>query len=205
MDLEARVTLLEDEIGILKGEIKTILLDVRTAFLAQYNPFTIAALPPQAEPQRFDATGPFAGNDVVAAEPETPVFTKPNVHPMEPMVSETTTTIVQSKRSPKAPRFEMNTMAMLMAWTQGNMARLNLTEMSSLLALARYGGVIEAELELILNRIAEHFEHRVDPRTGEARLKAPATISEYLLALHELNSVLNEEDELAFRWLRNAA
>ena len=200
MDLEDLVTLLEDEVGILNGEIKTILLDVRTAFLAQYNPFTIAALPPQAEPQRFEP----AGDDVISPEPVTPVFTKPNVRSMEPVVSETTT-IVQSKRTPRAPRFEMNTLAMLMAWTQGNMARLNLTEMGSLLALARYGGVIEAELEHILHKIAGHFEHRVDPRTGEARFKAPATISEYLLALHELNSVLNEEDELAFRWLRNAA
>ena len=38
MDLAARVTLLEEEVSVLKGEIKSILLEVRTAVLARENP-----------------------------------------------------------------------------------------------------------------------------------------------------------------------
>jgi hypothetical protein len=205
MDLEARVTALEDEVGILKGEIKAVLLEVRTAFLARSNPFTgptltMAAPAPMPEVQ----TTANVTESIVINEPAAPVFEPAPRHAsraMEPVV--TKTTVIE--RMATQTRFEMNTLAMLMAWTQGNMARLDLSEMGSLLALARYGGVIEPELEQILMDIADHFEHDLDPRTGEPRIKARATISEYLLALHELNSVVNEQDEPAFRWLRKIA
>src|SRR5437762_9506435 len=39
-DLESRVKTLEEDAAILKGEIKSILLEVRSALLSQSNPFT---------------------------------------------------------------------------------------------------------------------------------------------------------------------
>ncbi len=239
MDLEGRVTALEDEVSILKAEIKSVLVELRPSFLAQNNPFTnpslnLAALP-SAQAQQAAASN---GKEPIAPvlpepRPEAPIHhveehfmptasatAEPSAQPVpkpaaaarpepvtravEPVVTETT--VIQAADAvPAPPRFDMNTLAMLMAWTQGNMARLNLSEMGSLLALARYGGVIERELEEILLKIADHFESETDARTGQPRLKPTATISEYLLALHELHTVINEEDEPAFRWLRKIA
>jgi hypothetical protein len=194
MDIEARVTLIEDDINILNGEIKSVLLEVRTAFLNHANPFAKAAAPP-APASPAPAPAPY----VVQPEPDQPM-----VHAVEAVVMETV--VIPSTRAPapsqsrNAPRFDTNTLAMLMAWSQGNMARLNLSEMSSLLALARYGEVIEPELEEILLNIADQFEGEED-LIGSSRDRPAATISEYLLALHELSSVINHDDD-AFRWLR---
>jgi hypothetical protein len=326
MDLEARVTALEDEVGILKGEIKSVLLEVRTAFLAQNNPFTspqlMAPPAPAPAPTPPPAPAPAPETDSPAPAPIPAIQhigsiqhvgasdngqssfgnnggransgagyddddagynddnggyqdealaranrdqgygnghqAQRNRGPAPSRNAGPTNTRGQSapsyggyrgdgdsgpayrdydrggygrgepepvRRDPRpisrigepvfddespaemlpAPvkrKFDMNTLAMLMAWAQGNMARLNLTEMGSLLALARYGGVIEAELEQILMHIARHFEEETDPRTGLVRVKTKATISEYLLALHELHTVLNEQEDTAFSWLR---
>jgi hypothetical protein len=192
MDVEARVTLVEDDINILNGEIKAVLLEVRSAFLNQSSPFARAAVTPAPAP-------------AVAATPASyQAETEPVLRSVEPVVMETV--VIPSTRAPApaqpsaGPRFDTNTLAMLMAWSQGNMARLNLSEMSSLLALARYGEVIEPELEQILLNIADQFEDEEEIR-GTSRDKPTATISEYLLALHELSSVINHDDD-AFRWLR---
>ena len=39
MELQAQLTALEEEVGMLKGEIKAILQEVRVAILARQNPF----------------------------------------------------------------------------------------------------------------------------------------------------------------------
>src|SRR5436853_2555749 len=66
-DLEPRVKQLEEDVTILKGEIKSVLMEVRTTLLSQSNPFTSASFvtpapapaavpsplhPPAAEPAR---------------------------------------------------------------------------------------------------------------------------------------------------------
>ena len=93
--------------------------------------------------------------------------------------------------------WELNTLAMLLAWCQGNMVRLSEKEMTSLLSLARYGGLVDEELAGILLEISTSFD---DGNVGRA-----ATVSEYLLALHELHTVIKEEEEPSIPRLRRVS
>src|SRR6476620_11809391 len=43
-DLEPRVRQLEEDVAILKGEIKSVLMEVRTSLLSQTNPFSNPAV-----------------------------------------------------------------------------------------------------------------------------------------------------------------
>jgi hypothetical protein len=204
-DLEPRVKQLEEDVGILKGEIKSVLMEVRTSILSQSNPFTSPALgassafplPPSTpapvptpEPVRQpEPQAPFAQQE--SRRDERPLqndnrndFLSPFAQPERQPASQQ-----QPMPHPVAPRrsWELNTLAMLLAWCQGNMVRLSDKEMSSLLSLARYGGLVDEELATILLEISGSFD---EGKTGRA-----ATVSEYLLALHELHSVIKQEEE----------
>ena len=75
--------------------------------------------------------------------------------------------------------------------------RLSDKEMTSLLSLARYGGLVDEELAGILLEISSSFD--------EGKTARAATVSEYLLALHELHSVIKEEEEPATPRLRRVS
>jgi hypothetical protein len=200
-DLEPRVKQVEEDVAILKGEIKSVLMEVRTSLLSQSNPFTTAglAVPPPAvvatpEPAKSDLPSPVLKEE--AKPDEKPLqfdnqnsFAQPErqLTPQQPMPL------------PVAPRrsWELNTLAMLLAWCQGNMVRLSDKEMTSLLSLARYGGLVDEELAGILLEISSSFDEGKTART--------ATVSEYLLALHELHSVIKEEEEPATPRLRRVS
>src|SRR5438045_2619879 len=57
-DLEPRVRQVEEDVAILKGEIKSVLMEVRTSLLSQTNPFSSTPLAPLA-PSAIAVT-PFA-------------------------------------------------------------------------------------------------------------------------------------------------
>ena len=63
MELGSKVTALEEEVAVLKGEIKMILQEVRTAVLARENPFAV---------DTYDPAPALVPQPVHAAEPETP-------------------------------------------------------------------------------------------------------------------------------------
>ena len=223
-DLEPRVRQVEEDVAILKGEIKSVLMEVRTSLLSQTNPFSnpVPAAPatpavqlhvaepayqPQAqaplvhqEPRQQEprqqqswhqesqhderALQNDNHNDFLAAisQPERQFASQQQPVPLS----------VASRRS-----WELNTLAMLLAWCQGNMVRLSDKEMSSLLSLARYGGLVDEELAGILLNISGSFD--------EGKIGRAATVSEYLLALHELHSVIKEEEEPATPRLRRVS
>jgi hypothetical protein len=240
-DLEPRVKQVEEDVAILKGEIKSILIEVRTSLLSQTNPFTSAPLaPPPIVPQAPAPAAPFAPNPSGPFAPSTAGPAGPQAHepahqpePPTPFLQEGSNSHDRPQQSenwtnnvthfpqpaiprsgfqpaepqlapqqpvplPVAPRrsWELNTLAMLLAWCQGNMVRLSEKEMTSLLSLARYGGLVDEELAGILLQISNSFD---DGNTGRA-----ATVSEYLLALHELHTVIKEEEDPAIPRLRRA-
>ncbi len=114
MELNAKITSLEDEVKLLKGEVKLILSEIRTAILGQDNPFTepgqglrperndsrppirvvrvsndeaTAAAPPVEEPE---ALSPPTAEDIWQDEPEAPSLppSQPPPPPSEPRVME---------------------------------------------------------------------------------------------------------------------
>jgi hypothetical protein len=235
-DLEPRVRQVEEDVAILKGEIKSVLMEVRTSLLSQTNPFTSAPLaplappaivatpvapPPSIFPQTSEpAHQPSPWESMQHSDPSQPMR---QAEPPKSWLQEGPTLddkpLQNENRNdnlahlpqpgsqlapqrpvpvPVAPRrnWELNTLAMLLAWCQGNMVRLSEKEMTSLLSLARYGGLVDEELAGILLEISNSFD---DGKTGRA-----ATVSEYLLALHELHTVIREEEDPAIPRLRRA-
>jgi hypothetical protein len=221
-DLEPRVKQLEEDVAILKGEIKSVLLEVRTTILAHSNPFTAPAQAPAAPPSFASVQGgpsfgtPQTNNaPFFPGTPEPPQSPAPHVPFPEPTHDKPLQTdnrndlpqlAAPSQAEPQpqhvapqqqpvplpvAPRrsWQLNTLAMLLAWCQGNMVRLSEKEMTSLLSLARYGGLVDEELATILLEISTSFD--------EGQPARAATVSEYLLALHELHTVIQDEEEPA--------
>ncbi len=88
--MEAKIAALEEEISILKGEIKSILQEVRTAVLAAENPFTGSGFRSSGAPAAEAATTPspqvqssFAPPSPAANEPPAaPVAQEPAPQPM---------------------------------------------------------------------------------------------------------------------------
>ena len=206
-DLEPRVRQVEEDVAILKGEIKSVLMEVRTTLLSNSNPFTGAGAHTAA--QALPVT-PVTPEPARTPEPQIPVHqeeSKPNEKPLQ---IDNRNDFAQPERQlapqqqqsvplPVAPRrsWELNTLAMLLAWCQGNIVRLNEKEMTSLLSLARYGGLVDEELAAILLEISTCFD--------EGNTARAATVSEYLLALHELHSVIKEEEQPATPRLRRVS
>ena len=211
-DLEPRVRQVEEDVAILKGEIKSVLMEVRTSLLSQSNPFTTTGLavpPPTVAPPSPAATPEPAKPEPARSDQPIPVLKEEAKPDDRPLHFDNQNSFAQPERQlapqqqpvplPVAPRrsWELNTLAMLLAWCQGNMVRLSDKEMTSLLSLARYGGLVDEELAGILLEISSSFD---DGQTGRA-----ATVSEYLLALHELHSVIKEEEEPATPRLRRVS
>lgn len=205
MELGSKVTLLEEEVAVLKGEIKTILQEVRTAVLARENPFAAGAhdsLPiatPTAEPP-----SPPAAPEPEAPQPETPpkviqLHTLP-----EPEGPDATTTPFPGRDEtdaarprlgpPANRRWSVGSLATLVAWTQETAARLDETEMDIVLSLARYGGLIDEELETTLIKLSA-------PLLSKNLESGQKGASDYLLALRELSALI-EEAEDSYRGVR---
>ena len=195
MELGSKVTALEEEIAVLKGEIKTILQEVRTAVLARENPFAVDAhetlrIPtPEDEPAPVPETPePQAPPKVVqlhaAPEAEQTDSTAPMAFPGR---DETDAARRASLGAPANRRWSVGSLATLVAWTQETAARMDPSDLDIVLSLARYGGLIEKELEETLTKLAAPlFEKDPQPRQKG--------VSDYLLALRELSALIEEAE-----------
>lgn len=217
MELGSKVTALEEEIGVLKGEIKTILQEVRTAVLARQNPFSVDYSENLPVPALAQVPPP-------SAEPPTAAETPPSeappseVPPSEALPSEVPSNVVQLKsaagvalqeippatpfqgrdetdaphainRDPQArQRWSVGSLATLIAWTQETADRMDASDLDIVLSLARYGGLIDEELESTLTKLsAPLFQDDSQPR--------PSGVTNYLLALRELSALIDEADD----------
>ena len=57
MELTSQVANLQDEVKLLKGEIKAVLKDIRAAVLSENNPFALNAAPSVPGPVAWPGTG----------------------------------------------------------------------------------------------------------------------------------------------------
>lgn len=197
MERTSPIAALEEEIAILKGEIKSILQEVRTSLLARENPFAWGAvdaptaappLPPPAAPKP-DVSPPSeaAAPAVASSRRENGGPDTEETHPAIASLPDTRRQAsrrehVQEPAVPHERDWSVQTLANLMAWTHEAAERFSAQDLGIILSLARYGGLIEADLEGTLLKLARHYE----PGSGERR----ANVNDFLLALRQLDAVL---------------
>jgi hypothetical protein len=199
MELGTKVNALEEEIGILKGEIKTILQEVRTAVLARENLFAVDApeslrLPPlAAEPAVVEASPqpaalPQAINLSNGTAPEP--GPEPEATGPTPFPRRDETDIARPSPAPSKAnrRWSLGSLATLIVWTQETAAEMDASDLDIVLSLARYGGLIDEELETTLTKLAAPAMEQND----QPRQKG---VTDYLVALRELSALIEEAEE----------
>lgn len=195
MELGSKVTALEEEIAVLKGEIKTILQEVRTAVLARENPFAIDAhetLQIPGAPATEPAPAP------AVPEPEAPPrVVQLHSLPEEPENATPTSFSGRDETGAAHPsavahagkrRWSAGALATLVAWTRETAGRMDASDLDIVLSLARYGGLIDEELESTLNRLAA-------PLFDKDTLPRSKGVTDYLLALRELSALIEEAED----------
>ena len=202
MELGSKVTALEEEISVLKGEIKAILQEVRTAVLARENPFVAdTSGNPQipavaAEPPVLVDTPTVA--DAPQIDPSPKVVQLRSLEEMAQPETPTAVSIPEKNDTDAAPpiqgdpqgrqRWSVGSLATLIAWTQETTTRMDASDLDIVLSLARYGGLIDEELESTLTKLsAPLFQKDSQPR--------PRGVTDYLLALRELSALLEEAED----------
>jgi hypothetical protein len=205
MDQAARVTLLEEEVSLLKGEIKSILQELRTAVLARENPFNVASL----EVPAASAAGAAAGNGTpnLAAAMQHVAETasgQPGETAPSPRAGGTLVLLNGGAAAKQASpvdgaiaagesasrRWSVHSLAALMSWTQDAVQRFSIHDLGIVLSLARYGGLVEAELESTLLKLA---------RGSVLPDRQPrATGNDFLLALRQLDALLDDAESGQF-------
>jgi hypothetical protein len=185
MDVTAKVAALEEEVTVLKGEIKLILQELRTAILARENPFALAAPESLALPASTrEERGP--SNDRGAASPapaESPVAIALEAIAKPVALRPEAKTPLQAVQM-EHPRLDVTRLAALVAWTQETANTLSAGDLSIVLAMARYGGLIEGDLEATLAKIGKTANGPSNPRAG---------IGDLLLALRQFEALVGDE------------
>ncbi len=190
MELQAKVTALEEELSILKGEIKAILQEVRVAVLARQNPFLDDDFAGPASTRSGAATGwpadePFMSD---AAPAPTPIAV-PVPAPLQ---------VVNGKAAAPPPQQSQPEMELpvatteaikasgtldlagLLSWLQETAEQFNPSDFRMMIQLAAYGGLIDGGLEQSLVELGESVSG------SDAR---KASLPEFALALQKLEAV----------------
>jgi hypothetical protein len=198
--LESRVATLEDEGKIVKGEVKQILTEIRSAILVRDNPFEGEAFarggaPTQVSvvtapaPAKLELVLPGKSDEPDAAplpEPAPVRHAEPPSPPMalrEPVIlrPEPPTTPVRD-----VPQWSLLTISSLAAWAEDAMRRLGPLRTEILLDLCEAAGHFSHEARTALNRITELDveEPAIPPSTNETAAM-----------LRQLDALINGDDE----------
>ncbi len=226
--MEAKLAALEEEINILKGEIKSILQEVRTAVLAAENPFTgglamrqaAAALEDKdAEPKVVRLQAPPAAPAAASAEPQVPAprqrmdagataetesfdddpagyetappaYREASGRPRASDPSGAPSHLARAprqenreqlaERRPSAP--DVRALAALLTWVEETRERLDERRYRVVLNLARYGDLIDPELEKTLLDAAETL--------GGMQDQEHASVNDCIVALRQIEAIL---------------
>jgi hypothetical protein len=212
--LESRVATLEDEGKIVKGEVKQILTEIRTAILARDNPFEnegmlgrggsaaivagVAQSTPQPAPERQPEPAPPVPEPVAPMpkaaepddEPEEEFELEPEPAPplKEPIMLRPQ--LVQPTAPPVAetqqPQWSLLTIAGLSAWAEEAMRRLGPLRLEILLDLCEAAGHLPPEARIALARVTE------------LDIPEPAqtpTTNETVVILRQLDALVSDEGD----------
>ena len=216
--LESRVATLEDEGKIVKGEVKQILTEIRTAILVRDNPFENEALlgrgapapivasishaPAPAAPERKPEPAPPAPEPIAAIpepddepvedfEPE-PAAPEPAKEPimLRPRLLPPPATLAPEVQQ---PQWSLLTIAGLSAWAEEAMRRLGPLRLEILLDLCEAAGHLTPEARTALARVTE-----LDiPEPAQT----PST-NETVVILRQLDALVTDEEEAPVRQQR---
>ena len=208
--LESRVATLEDEGKIVKGEVKQILTEIRSAILVRDNPFEgdggmgprgapalsivqSEPLPHPEPPARAAAPGPAPRVETHIEQPKAPepfeapvkepIILRPQpTQPMQPVqLSEP-----MPPPAPEQPQWSLLTIAGLAAWAEEAMGRLGSLRLEILLDLCEAAGHLTPEARLALARVTE-----LDIREPE---RTPST-NETVTILRQLDALVNDDED----------
>ena len=189
MELNQSIANLQDEVKLLKGEIKAVLKDLRAAVLSSDNPFTMSAAPPAVqvvrpaasalEPPAADEPRPSPLDEQPAAGNE-PVPIRPSKREAAPAP--------QATEPPAQPavRWNLLTIAGLTAWAEEALRTLGPQRFQVVLELACLAGLFSMETRDVLRRVAE-----LSPEEPRAE---PASVVDCVVVLHRLEALLGGED-----------
>jgi hypothetical protein len=209
--LESRVATLEDEGKIVKGEVKQILTEIRSAILVRDNPFdSDGALSRSAPPlsivasQPLPAVEPPAPVPIPAPRPETPVSQR--VEP--PRIEDAPAAVDTRAREPiplrpateapppragvvavspaEQPQWSLLTIAGLAAWAEEAMSRLGALRLEILLDLCEAAGHLTPEARVALARVTE-----LDIREPE---RTPSN-NETVTILRQLDALVSDDED----------
>lgn len=207
--LESRVATLEDEGKIVKGEVKQILTEIRSAILVRDNPFDAdAAFGSKPTPQLnvvSRQSEPVAKVEVHIAEPEHPAVEaapqKPAPapaasRPPEPSHDPIPLRPMQASVAPPAerPQWSLLTIAALSAWAEEAMERIGSLRLEILLDLCEAAGHLTAEAREALSRVTE---------LDIAEPASPPSTNETAAILRQLETLVGDSEEAGARLQRH--
>jgi hypothetical protein len=167
--LNSKVSALEDEMRIVKGEVKQVLTEIRSAILVMDNPFeengprpravqVVPALPD--EPVRIEPAAP--AHAAPHEAPPTLLHAVPPSHPdahIQPQPHVEAAAAAERPRPLAAavapPRWSLLTVASLAAWAEEALQRLGAQRLAILLDLCETAGYLTPEARQALGRVAE--------------------------------------------------
>ena len=198
--LEARVATLEDEGKIVRGEVKQVLTEIRTAVLARDNPFDADRAPlaapvvvtpppaaqitlqqqpapepapqptPAARPHAVAAPEPAVDDEIEEAPSREPIMLRPRQEPPPP----------------EQPQWSLLTIAGLAAWAEDAVRRLGSLRLEILLDLCEAAGHISPESRVALSRVTE---------LDLAEPAQPPSTNETVVILRQLDALVNDEQD----------
>ena len=207
--LESRVATLEDENKILRGEVKQILTEIRTAILVRDNPFEAASSLTGAPPAHMatvavpaPATEIHVHTEPAHAEPPKPAPVVEPAAQKEPVVlrpgapaTVTPSAVAPVPSAPERPDWSLMTIAGLSAWAEDATRRLGSLRLEILLDLCETAGHLAPEARTALSRINEL--EIADP-------DQPPTTADTLVILRQLDALVNDADDDRQRLYRAA-
>jgi hypothetical protein len=189
MELQAQLTALEEEVGMLKGEIKAILQEVRVAILARQNPFLVDDLDRHAPAA---ATGLFDLSEasVAAAPPSAPASPAPAEAAPQAIAAESSPRIVSlsdlgqletdGTGAVLSARKRPVDLAALMVWVQECAESFSHTEFVMLVTMASYADFFDEGLKQALLDMSEQIAREHTTK---------ASLADFSLALKKLEAI----------------
>lgn len=190
MELTSQLANIEDEIKLLKGEIKSILKEIRAAVLNSDNPFTnpssSAQLSPSPEPVAAAAAEeptPFAPRPVEVASAETAHVPPPTGSPFAGPVPLRPDASAHQESS-EGQRTSLLTIAALLVWAEDAIGALGARRFRFMLELAFFGELLSPEIRDVLRDASEIWAKDSDS-------DQPVNVNECLLQLRQLEAIVN--------------
>ena len=213
--LESRVATLEDEGKIIKGEVKQILTEIRSAILVRENPFeaenargmavggtthVISSVAPSST--KVELVMPQPAEPEPVAEPE-PAYEQERERDRAPYAPAPVQEPVMLRPQPhfaapvepEKPHWSLLTIAGLSAWAEDAMKRLGSLRLEILLDLCEAAGHLTPDARTALSRVTEmeFSEPEQTPSTNDT-----------VVILRQLEALVNDDQEYGSRLQRHA-